>query len=231
MIQAREVSYAYPGGETAVRKVSFTLREAESVALLGENGAGKSTLLSLLTGLVLPQSGSIRYDGVALSKKTLDSVRAKVGMVFQNPDDQLFMPTVYEDVAFGLRNLGMEEEAVARRVTHTLERLVLTDLRDRPPYRLSGGEKRRAAIATVVVMQPQMTLFDEPTAFLDAKSRRGLISLLPTLPGGKLIVTHDLALAGAVCTRGMVMQKGSLIYDGPLDAILKDADFLERAGL
>lgn len=231
MLTVQNISYAYAGGVRALERVSFTLLDGESAALLGANGAGKSTLLSLLCGLVLPAEGSVYYDNLPLCKENLPQVRARVGMVFQNPDDQLFMPTVYDDVAFGLRNQGMDEAAVRARVMHTLSHLGVEGLFERPPYRLSGGEKRLCAMATVLAMKPKLLLFDEPTAFLDARARRGMMALLPTISAGKLIVTHDLALARATCTRALVLEAGMLLRDGPIEDILSDQAFLEEAGL
>lgn len=231
MLQIQNLSYTYAGGVQALERISFTLLSGESVALLGANGAGKSTLLSILCGLLLPGEGAVHYDNIQLSKETLPKVRAGVGLVFQNPDDQLFMPTVYDDVAFGLRNQGMDEDAVRARVMHTLAHLGIEGLAERPPYRLSGGEKRLAAMATVLAMKPSLLLFDEPTAFLDARARRALMALLPTISAGKLIVTHDLGLAGAVCPRALVLCGGRLLRDGATQDILADQAFLEEAGL
>ncbi|MEG1523803.1 MAG: ABC transporter ATP-binding protein [Clostridia bacterium] len=231
MLTVRGVSYQYPDGVSALNQITFTILGSESVGLIGENGAGKSTLLSLLCGLLMPTSGQIAYDSIRLQKDTLKKIRESVGMVFQNPDDQLFMPTIYDDVAFGLRNEGLDEVTVRARVMHTLHHLGIEHLADRPPYRLSGGEKRSAAIATVVAMKPGILFFDEPTAFLDAKSKRNLIQLLPSINAGKLIVTHDLDLVEATCSRVLVLQKGRLLRDGPTKSILSDKAFLAEAGL
>ena len=231
MLLVEHVTFSYPPGVPALADVSFSMREGERVGLVGANGAGKSTLLALLCGLHLPADGKIVIEGTALAKATLQGVRAQVGMIFQNPDDQLFMASVFDDVAFGLRARQEPEEAVYHRVMHTLEHLGIAALADRPPYRLSGGEKRSAAIASVVAMQPKYMLYDEPTAFLDRRAKQKLMDIVTAITAGQLIASHDFELIEAVCDRVLVLAEGRLIADGDPRALLGDEALLKRAGL
>jgi cobalt/nickel transport system ATP-binding protein len=214
----------------AVNHLSFDVRANENIALIGENGAGKTTLFHALTGILESKSGSIAVDGVVLTPKTLREIRRRVGLVFQNPDDQLFMPDVYADVAFGPRNYGVSEERVKAIVSETLRQLRIEHLYERSSLKLSGGEKRMAAIATVLVMDPSVLLLDEPTAFLDHKSRRALIQALNALPQTKIIATHDLPFAAATCERVIVMKNGAVFADGSTE-ILYDAAIMRPSGL
>lgn len=215
-----EVCFTYPGGSDALRNVSFSLRKGEKVALLGLNGSGKSTLQLHTNGLLLPTSGQVEVDGVALNEKTVGGARQIVGMVFQNSDDQLFMPTVEADVAFGPQNMGLTRDEIARRVDHALEAVGMTEFRNRSPFQLSGGQKRMVAIATVLSMSPQLLVLDEPTSSLDYAAEARFISVMESLPHALLMSTHDMALARRLCTRALVMQQGELIYDGPIDEAL-----------
>ena len=190
----------YPDGTIAVDHLNLKIQPGEHLAIIGANGAGKSSLILSMVG-VIPGSGQIHVDGVELNKKNLTEIRKKVGVVFQNPDDQLFLPTIYDDVAFGPRNLGMDEESVRYRVEDRLELLHISHLRNKSALKLSGGEKRMAAMATVLAMKPDVMVFDEPTAFLDPKSRRNLICVLQKLPHTMLIATHDLTFVAEVCPR------------------------------
>lgn len=228
MIDAANVSFSYPNGVAALKDVSFRLQEGKKYALVGANGAGKSTLLLLLCALEYPQNGKIEMDGVPADKAHAQQIRDRVGMVFQNPDDQLFMPTVYEDIAFGLRNRGMKEQEVAQRVNGLMERLDIAPLTDRPPYRLSGGEKRIAAIATALALEPRLLLMDEPTAFLDPRAKAGFLRLIKTLPMGMLIATHDLSLAKEHTDGVLILKEGSLFAQGGTD-LLEDAGLLKDA--
>ena len=246
MLTVNDLSVKYPDGALAIDSVRFAIGAGENVALIGANGAGKTTLLLALVGILLPSGGDIRIrdiekrvahpggaqaNEIMLGKKTLRDARSLIGMVFQNPDDQLFMPSIYDDVAFGLRNFGCGEEEVANRVGAALSSLGIDHLAERSPLKLSGGEKRLAAIASVLSMDPQLLLFDEPTAFLDPRARRNLIATLSGLPQAKLIATHDLAFAQTVCPRALLLQKGKLVADVSSIDILHDAAALEAAGL
>jgi len=200
------------------------------VALIGANGAGKTSLLLALVGILPLARGDIMIAGLQLSKKTLREVRAKVGLVFQDPDDQLFMPTVGEDVGFGPRSFGCDESETTMRVEAALGGLSISHLGDRSPLKLSAGEKRLGAIASVLSMKPELLLFDEPTAFLDPKARRNLIALMSDLPQAKLIATHDLDFAHQVCSRVLLIEKGTLIEDSGVE-LLDDRQRLEGSGL
>ena len=230
MIKAIELAVEYPDGTKAIDNVSFYLKRGENVALIGANGAGKTSLLLSLVGILLPVSGEIHINEVKLEKKSLRQIRSQIGMLFQNPDDQLFMPDIYEDVAFGPRNFGCDEEETKKRVDETLSKLGIEHLAGRSPLKLSGGEKRLAAMATVLAMEPEFLLFDEPTAFLDPKARRNMMYTLMDLPQGKLIATHDTAFASVLCSRVLLMQNGRLSADKGIE-LLHDKKKLEAAGL
>lgn len=225
------VHYRYPGGYEALRDVSLLLHHGEKVALLGANGAGKSTLVLHCNGLLLPTSGEVNVGGVPITPQTLRLVRQTVGLVFQNPDDQLFMPTVEEDVAFGPLNMQLPAAEVERRVTGALQAVGAGDLRHRACQQLSGGQKRRAAIATVLAMEPALLVMDEPTSNLDPRARRQLIDLIGGFGHTCLIATHDLPMVREVCPRSLVMAGGEVLYDGPTDALFQDHSLLHRAGL
>jgi cobalt/nickel transport system ATP-binding protein len=231
MIEINDLTVVYPDGTKAVDGISLTVRDGESIALVGANGAGKTSLLLSLVGVLPIHSGTVTVDGIDLNKKTLNEIRRQVGMVFQNPDDQLFMPMIYDDVAFGPRNYGLGEDEVKTRVETTLQTLGINHLRDRSSLKLSGGEKRVAAVATVLAMDPSAVIFDEPTAFLDPKARRHLISVLTRLPHGKLIATHDLTFAQEVCSRAIVIKKGKIFADGDPKELLHDVHLMEAGGL
>ena len=207
------------------------VERGESVGIVGANGAGKSTLLMHLVGCLLPAAGDLFLAGVRLEKSTVPALRQHVGLVFQNPDDQLFTPTVREDVAFGPRNQGLAEHEVARRVQQTLADVNAIHLIDRPPYRLSGGEKRVVSIATVLAMAPDILVLDEPTAGLDPGSRRCLIQLLRKLEHTQIIASHDLDLILDTCQRVVVLHQGRIAADGPCRKILSDLPLLARCGL
>jgi cobalt/nickel transport system ATP-binding protein len=231
MIEISNLSVVYPDGTKAVKDIDLTAHDGESIALVGANGAGKTSLLLSLVGVLPMASGSVTVDGVQLSKKTLNDIRRRVGMVFQNPDDQLFMPMIYDDIAFGPRNYGMEEAEVAKKVDDALSALGITHLKDRSSLKLSGGEKRMAAIATVLSMDPSAIIFDEPTAFLDPKARRGLIGVLNRLGQSKLIATHDLTFAEEVCTRAILVKKGTIFADGDPKTLFRDVKLMDDCGI
>ena len=228
---ADQVTVVGTGGVKILDDVSFTLTAGEKVALIGENGAGKSTLLMSLVGITPIESGNVHVNQIELNKKNLAQIRAETGVVFQNPDDQLFMPKVYDDIAFGPRNLGIAEDEINARIDTVLEKLGISHLRERMTGRLSGGEKRRIAIATVLVMNPSVLLFDEPSSFLDPKSRRLLIKELLSLQYTQFIATHDLDLALEVCDRVIVLQNGKIQAEGTVKEILTNQELLDKFGL
>ncbi|MBQ7567858.1 ABC transporter ATP-binding protein [bacterium] len=230
MVTIRDWTVQYPDATVAIDRLSLQIEDGERLALIGANGAGKSTLILSLVG-ILPGSGEVTIEGLTLNKSNITEIRTKAGVIFQNPDDQLFLPTIYDDVAFGPRNLGLDEESVRHRVEDRLELLNIAHLRERSALKLSGGEKRMAAIATVLAMKPDVMLMDEPTAFLDPKSRRCLIKLLQTLPHTMLIATHDLAFAAEVCSRCLILKDGRYFADGPTQKLLYDAEKMDAAGL
>ncbi|MFH1595187.1 MAG: ABC transporter ATP-binding protein [Pseudomonadota bacterium] len=231
LVEVKDLHYRYPDGTSALRGVSFRITHGEAVAIIGANGAGKSTLLLQLNGCLLPQAGTVRIGDLPLNRKTLLHVRRTVGMVFQDPDDQLFMPLVRDDVAFGPLNLGLPAEEVEARVESALATVGASHLKDRPPYRLSGGEKRAVAIASVLSMSPSILVMDEPTAALDPKTRRHLIQLLKTFNHTLIIATHDLDLVLDLCSRAIVFKEGLIVADGPTLEILQNQELLESSSL
>lgn len=231
IVEATDLYYTYPDGTTAIDGISFRITHGESVAIVGENGAGKSTLLLHLNGYLMPTKGKLQIGDYPLTKETLTNIRRTVGMVFQDPDDQLFMPTVFDDVAFGPNNLGLPFNEIKKRVTDALETVGMTHLTDRPPYKLSAGEKRSVAIATVLSMSPNILVMDEPSSHLDPKTRRKLIELLKTFKHTKIIATHDLDMAAALCERTIVMHKGKVAADGSTVNLFQDEALLERCSL
>jgi cobalt/nickel transport system ATP-binding protein len=231
IVEATNVTHTYSDGTEALRGISLRITHGESVAIVGANGAGKSTLLSHFIGVLLPTSGNINIGGYPVTPKTLPHIRRSVGMVFQNPDDQLFMPTVYDDVAFGPLNLGLPANEVDARVQEALAVTGVSHLSSRPPYRLSGGQKRSVAIATVLSIHPDILVLDEPTAGLDPYARRQLITLLSSFTHTKIIATHDLDFALDVCTRTIIMQNGSILADGSTQDIFQDDALLTQAQL
>ena len=231
LLSVENLSYNYPNGVRALDGVSFCVETTDCVGLVGGNGAGKSTLLLILCGLITPDSGVITIDGVALKKENLALIRNMIGMVFQNPDDQLFMPTIYEDVAFGLQHRGYAPEVIDQKVRETLRHLHIEHLAERPPFRLSGGEKRSAAIATVLSMEPHLMLFDEPTAFLDPRSKRNFIHLLRSMSAARIVTTHDIDLVSRACNRVLVLKEGRLLSDDTPERVFADERLLDEAGL
>lgn len=229
--EMKDVHYAYPDGWQAVKGISFEILHGESVGIVGANGAGKSTLLMLLMGLLFPCRGEVRVGDIKVTKQTLAMVRQRMGMVFQDPDDQLFMPTVSEDVAFGPRNYKLEEKEVQIKVDCALETVGISHLKDRAPFKLSGGEKRSAAIAAVLAMSPDILVMDEPTAALDPKSRRRLINLLKSFTHTKIIASHDLDMVLELCPRTIVLRDGKVAADGPTAKILTDGILMKECGL
>ncbi len=230
-IQFSDVYYRYPNGYEALSGVTFRVTHGEKVALLGLNGAGKSTLLLHTNGLLLPSQGEVNIGDVPVRKSTMRLVRQAVGMVFQNPDDQLFMPTVADDVAFGPQNMGLPPDEVSRRVSLALADVGATDLADRPPFELSGGQKRMAAIATVLSMEPDILVMDEPTANLDSSARRRLLNILHSFRHTMLVATHDLDMALELCPRAILLDHGRVAADGPTASLLCDRQLMASAGM
>lgn len=211
----KNVHYAYPNGYEALRGVSFEIRHGEKVALVGPNGAGKSTVVLHTNGLLLPTSGEVNIGDVPVSRQTLPLIRQTVGLVFQNPDDQLFMPTVEEDVAFGPLNMKLPCEEVERRVVRSLEAVGALALRHRASHQLSGGQKRSVAIATVLAMEPDILVLDEPTSGLDPAARLQVMELIRSFSHTCLIVTHDMAMVRELCPRTIVMEGGRVSKGEP----------------
>jgi cobalt/nickel transport system ATP-binding protein len=226
MIEFRNVSFSYEKDIPVLQDLSFRIGDGESVGLIGANGAGKSTLMKLLLGLLQGQ-GEILVDGLAVSKATLPEIRRRLGFVLQNSDHQMFMPTVYEDMIFAPLNYGVSREETERRVDAVLEQLGLTALKHRHNHKISGGEKRMAAIATVLAMEPEVILMDEPTSALDPYNRRIVINTIRSLPQTRLIASHDLDMILDTCDRVILLSQGRIAADGPADEILRDRTLLE----
>jgi cobalt/nickel transport system ATP-binding protein len=229
-ISIENLSYIYPDGTQALKGIDLHIKATERVALVGANGSGKSTLLQHLNGILLPQAGKVVVGEYPMESRYLREIRNFVGLVFQNPDDQIFMPTVWEDIAFGPMNQRLQGKELDDRCTRSMYAvgLDLDRYAQRNPQNLSGGEKKRVAIAGVLAMQPQILVFDEPSAQLDPRSRRQLIYLLQSLPLTQLIATHDLDLALELCDRTIVLSDGKVVGDGATEQILGDRDFLQR---
>jgi cobalt/nickel transport system ATP-binding protein len=231
IIQVKDLSFAYPDGHQALRDVSLTVAPGEKVALVGPNGAGKSTLMLHLNGILHPTSGAVRVVGLDVQGANLPRVRGAVGLVFQDPDDQLFSPRVFDDVAFGPIYQGLRPAEVRERVAAALEAVHMGHMTERVSHHLSTGEKKRIAMATVLAMEPAILVLDEPTAGLDPRARRGLIRLLRELPQAMLVASHDLRMVQELLPRTVVMDDGAIVADGLTAEILNDAALLEAHGL
>jgi cobalt/nickel transport system ATP-binding protein len=230
VVEAEGLTFRYPDGTLALDGLSFAVRAGERVGLVGANGAGKSTVLLHLNGLLEGQ-GRLTVCGLPVERRHHRALRQKVGLVFQNPDDQLFCPTVYEDVAFGPRNLGLGEDEVRARVTETLGAVGLAGFEARSAYHLSLGQKRRAALATVLALRPELLALDEPTSFLDPRGRRQFMQLLGELPGTQVVATHDFGLIEALCARVLLLAGGRVVAQGAPKQVLGDLALLEKHGL
>ena len=230
-VEVHGLQYSYPGGFPALRGVDLVLGPGEKVALVGPNGAGKSTLLLHLNGILRGAGGEVHIAGLPVSPQNLGRVRALVGLVFQNPDDQLFSPTVFEDVAFGPLHMGLEESETRQRVDKALAAVGMQEYGSRMPHRLSLGERKRVSIATVLAMQPAVLALDEPSSGLDPRSRRALIRLLQGLPQAMLVATHDMHLVRDLLPRTVIVDAGLVVADGPTSEILRDVHLLEEHGL
>jgi cobalt/nickel transport system ATP-binding protein len=231
VLDVRGVTYRYPDGTAALTGATFTLSAGERTALLGPTGAGKSTLLQLLNGLLRPASGQVVVSGLPVDDANVAEVRRRVGLVFQNPDDQLFLPSLLEDVAFGPLNAGADPAEAERRAHAVLHALGLDGAHDRAAHHLSGGERRLAALATVLVSEPSLLVLDEPSGDLDARSRRRLLGILRDRREALLVATHDLELVRGLCARALVLVDGRLEFDGGLEELLANRERLERFGL
>ena len=230
-VRYTNVGYRYEDGTQALKSVSFEVTHGERVALLGLNGSGKSTLLLITDALLLPSSGEVNVGDIPVGKKTAETIRRSVGFVFQNPDDMLFMPTIYDDVAFGPRNMNLPEEEVNRRVNKALEEVGLRGVEKKASFQLSGGQRRSAAIACVLAMEPDILLLDEPSANLDARARRGLIEILKRFRHTIILATHDFDMARELCERSVILADGVVAADGPTRALLDDDEIMEKTGL
>jgi cobalt/nickel transport system ATP-binding protein len=227
-LEIADVTFAYPDGHPALRDVKLRIERGERVALLGPNGAGKTTLVLHLNGILAAQQGSVTVAGLEVAKPNLREIRRRVGIVFQDPDDQLFMPTVAEDVAFGPANFGVTGAALDARVDAALAAVDMAGHRDRSPLNLSGGQRRRVALATVLACDPEILVLDEPSSNLDPVARRELAEVLLRLDATTLMVTHDLPFALQLCPRSIVLDDGAVVADGPTRELLADTELLRR---
>jgi len=231
VLHVHDLHYTYPDGRKALYGVTMHVDYGEKVALVGPNGAGKSTLMLHFNGILRSSQGWVRVAGMNLDKKNLGAIRARVGLVFQNPDDQLFSTSVFEDVAFGPLHMGYDEVEVRKRVRRALDLVGIPDFGPRMPHHLSVGEPKRVAIATVLAMDPSILVLDEPTAGLDPRARRSLINLLRELDATMLVSTHDMRLVAELFERTIVLDSGLVVADGPTAAMMADAALLEAHGL
>lgn len=231
IIEVDHIDYKYPDGYRAIKDISFYVGEGEKLGIIGANGAGKSTMLKLLTGILNAENGKITVNDILLNKKNLKEIRKKVGFVFQESDNQLFMNTVYDDIAFGLRSSKKDEEDIKLKIDTILEEFQIERLRNKQIYKLSGGEKKVVAIAGIIVMNPEIILMDEVTASLDPKSRRTVINLITDLKETIVITSHDLDMILDVCDRVLVFNNGEIIQEGDPYSILSDKKIMEESNL
>ncbi len=225
-VDVRGLAYAYPDGHQALFGVDLTIAQGERVAMLGPNGAGKTTLALHLNGILTPGAGAVTIGGLEVTKANHQEIRRRVGIVFQDPDDQLFMPTVRQDVAFGPANMGIRGEALEKRVRDALEQVGMAEYADRPPHHLSFGQRRRVAVATVLAMKPDVLVLDEPSSNLDPASRRELADILRSLDVTVLMVTHDLPYAWELCPRSVILHDGTVVADGRTKDLLSNSELM-----
>lgn len=231
ILELEKVTYKYPDGYEAIKDISFKVKEGEKIGLIGANGAGKSTILQLISGLYFCNKGRIVVDNVEVNKKSLKEVRKNLGFVFQDSDNQLFMNTVYDDIAFGLRSNKVSEEDVSISVIEILNQLSMEKLKDKEIYKLSGGQKKIVSIAGVLVMKPKIILMDEPTASLDPKSRRNIINIINNIQKTFVIATHDLDMILDCCEKVVILLDGKIIAIGKSEELLRNKEILEKANL
>jgi cobalt/nickel transport system ATP-binding protein len=234
IVSVKDVKFSYPAGVAALHGISLEVKQGERVAILGPNGSGKSTLILLIAGLLTPKSGEITVFGQKTTSKDFQKFRSRIGIVFQDPDDQLFTPSVIEDIEYGPKNLKLPEEDIRARSAHVLDKMGIEHLRDRPPHRLSFGEKKKVSLATALVLKPELLILDEPTANLDLVSRRGLIETLNELSraGTTIIVsTHDAEAIPELADRIVVISRGEKLCEGKTSEVLQDKKMLEASGL
>jgi len=231
VVNLENITYRYPDKFKAIEDLSFSVKEGEKIGLIGANGAGKSTILKILTGLFISEEGKISIDSIELNKNNLKEIRRKIGFIFQDSDSQLFMNTVYDDIAFGLRSMGMSEEKVSEKVDKILKKLSIEYLKDKSIYKLSGGQKRIISIAGILVMKPEIIIMDEPTCALDPKYRRIFINILKDLQQTQIIATHDLDMIMDTCSRVIILNEGKVVADGKSDELLKEKKLLEMSNL
>lgn len=231
MITAEHITYIYDDKTVALKDVSFKIDKGDTIAIIGGNGAGKSTILKVLMGILTAKEGRLLIEGEEVVKENLRSIRKKIGMVFQNPDDMLFMYTVYDDIAFGLRNNRESEKEIEYKIRNISKYLEIDNLLTKHSSKLSGGQKRKVALAAVLVMEPKIIIFDEPTSFLDPKGKNNLIKYLKNLNETKIIATHDLDMVKTLCNKTIVLKEGKIEAIGRSAEILGNIDLLERCGL
>lgn len=231
VLRIHNLHFTYPDGTIALQGINLTLEEGESMALVGENGSGKSTFIKHLNGIYQADEGEIVVDGLALTKENLPTIRSRIGIVFQDPDSQLFCPTLFDDVAFGPLNMETEEALLSKRVHEALEDMGLLDLADRPPYALSFGERKRAAMATVLSMRPKIMIFDEPTSNLDPKNEAIMTKVIAQLSSTLIIISHDLPILYQTCKKVAVMERGRIDQILTMEEFLADRSLLRQYGL
>ena len=231
LLKIENLSFTYEDGNQVLKNINLVAGDEERIGIIGSNGIGKSTLMKLLVGLRLNYQGTLEVAGHSVDKKNLNHIREHVGYVFQDSDSQLFLSTIEEDVAFGPQNYGLSDEEVEKRVVEALEKVHITELRKKHNYKLSGGEKKLAAIATILSMEPDIIIMDEPSIALDPRNRRNLIGILNELKCLKIITSHDLDFVMDTCSRVVLLDEGTIIADGPAEEILRDKKLLEDHGL
>lgn len=230
-IKVSNLSFSYPDGNTVFEDISFNLEHGDSLVVLGENGSGKTTLIKHFNGTILPQKGEIDIGGTKIAKHTLNIIRSKVGVIFQNTDNQLFMPTVYENIAFGLESFGHDREQIHEIVIKTSKSLLIEDLLNKHPFKLSGGQKRKVCIASILAASPDILVLDEPTAELDPRSTYEVSNLLKDFKHTKIIATHNLQLAQKIANKALILKDKKILYFGPIDKIFQDTTLLKSANL